>query len=222
MSTTLILLMHATYTGIITGILIALPMGPAGIESVRWTIIKGFKQGITLAIGTLITDAFDLALINFGILDFIKISKKIEVFIWVLSGLAIFIIGFKGIMTHRKALLSEEDTTAEMAKSMTRPFLTGFLINFTNLGTHFFWLTLSSTVFSIWRSAGKLPFLVFSVSIMIGLFICILTINLCVAKGLKAYLSNLTTKISHLLAYGLALLGIGFITYGIYKSSDFI
>jgi threonine/homoserine/homoserine lactone efflux protein len=139
-----------------------------------------------------------------------------------LSGIAIFFIGFRGIIHHRKAMLSDEDTSTEMAKSMTKPFLTGFLINFTNLGTHFFWLTLSSTVFTIWRNAGKLPFLVFSVSVVLGLFICIFTINLCIAKGFKAYLSALSTKISHILAYALAVLGIGFITYGIYKTSDFI
>lgn len=212
-----ILLVRALYTGLATGIVIAIPMGPAGIESVRWTISKGFKNGIRVAIGALIADAIDVMLINFGLLELIETNKLLEVFFWMLSGVIIFLIGYKAIKNKKSKSDENKEGILEKKEVQSRPIFTGFVVNFTNPMTHFFWLTLSSTVIRVWRHAGKLPYFIFAVSMLTGMFISLFGINFLVSKGRKIAPPKASGKITDLLSYGIAIIGIGFFAYGIYK-----
>lgn len=211
------LLIRALYTGLTTGIVIAIPMGPAGIESVRWTISKGFRNGLKVAIGALIADAIDVMLINFGLLELIRTNKLLEVFFWMLSGVIIFFIGFKEIKNKKKSHNEYESDILEKKEIQSRPLLTGFIVNISNPMTHFFWLTLSSTVIRVWRSAGKIPYLAFTVSMLIGMFISLFMINYLVSKGKKIAPPKASGKLNDLLAYGISAIGVGFFAYGIYK-----
>lgn len=224
MNNSYILLIRAIYTGLITGIVIAIPMGPAGIESVRWTITKGFKYGILIAAGSLIADAIDVLLINFGILELIQSNKLIEVFFWMLSGTVIFCIGYKAIKKRKTKLYEEskeknkdEDGDIKYKKKEGHlPLITGFIINFTNPMTHFFWLTLSTTVIRVWRNYGKVIYLIFAVSMLTGMFISLSAINFIASKGKKVAAPRVSGKFSEILEYGIAVIGIGFIAYGLY------
>lgn len=212
-----ILLIRALYTGLATGIVIAIPMGPAGIESVRWTISKGFKNGIKIAIGALIADAIDVILINFGLLELIEVNKLLEVFFWMLAGVIIFFIGYKAIKNKRIKSDEDEEDDLEKKEVQSRPVLTGFIVNFSNPMTHFFWLTLSSTVIRVWRHAGRLPYFIFAVSMLSGMFVSLFGINFLVSKGRKIAPPKASGKLSDLLDYGITAIGIGFFAYGIYK-----
>lgn len=224
-----ILMIRAIYTGLLTGIAIAIPMGPAGLESVRLTITKGFKYGIMLAAGSLIADAIDVMLINFGLLELIKTNRLLEVFFWVLSGVIVFYIGFKEIRKRKK--LSGDVTgnkDGELKDSIDKkegehiPLLTGFIINISNPMTHFFWLTLSSTVIRVWRDYGKLTYFIFAVAMLTGMFISLFIINFIASKGKKVATPKLSGKFSVLLEYGIAAIGIGFFVYGLYVLYMFI
>jgi threonine/homoserine/homoserine lactone efflux protein len=197
-------------------------MGPAGIESVRWTISKGFKNGIRVAIGALIADAIDVMLINFGLLELIKTNKLLEVFFWMLSGVIIFIIGYKEIINKKKKSHKNEVDITEKKETQSRPLLTGFVVNVSNPMTHFFWLTLSSTVISVWRYAGRFPYFIFAVSLLLGMFISLFGINFLVSKGKKIAPPKASGKVGDLLAYGITAIGVGFFAYEIYKLVVFI
>lgn len=223
MDNSYVLIIRAVYTGLITGLLIAIPMGPAGFESVRWTISKGFKSGLMIAVGSLIADAIDVMLINFGLLELIETNKLLEVFFWMLSGVIIFYIGYKAIINSRKKLNENEEESLENKKEPThRPILTGFIINFTNPMTHFFWLTLSSTVIKVWRNTGKLAYFIFAVSMLTGMFISLFAINFIASKGKKIATPKLSSRFSVFLEYGIVAFGIGFFIYGIYVLYMFI
>lgn len=212
-----ILIIRALYMGLFTGIVIAIPMGPAGIESVRWTITKGLKQGIMVAAGSLIADCIDIMLINFGLLELIETSKLLEVFFWMLSGAIIFFIGYKAIKNSKANDSENEEEALEKKEIKSRPLLTGFIINFTNPMTHFFWVTLSSTVIRVWHNAGRLPYFVFAVSMLSGMFLSLLGVNYLASKGKKMDKLKFSGKFSNLLAYGIAAIGIGFFLYGLYR-----
>lgn len=211
------LIIRAIYTGLITGIVIAVPMGPAGLESVRWTITKGFKYGILIASGSLIADAIDVMLINFGLLELIETNKLLEVFFWMLSGAVIFYIGFRAIRKSRSKKDDEEEEEESKNKKEEKhlPVFTGFIINFTNPMTHFFWLTLSSTVIRVWRNYGRVTYFIFAVSMLTGMFISLFVINFIASKGKKIAAPKLSGKFSVLLEYGIAAIGIGFFIYGL-------
>lgn len=149
MNTNYLLMIRAIYTGLLTGIAIAIPMGPAGFESVRWTISKGFKQGVKVAAGSLIADAIDVILINFGLLELIEKNKLLEVSFWIISGVIIFFIGYKSLRKYKDNNAEKEEPILEEKELDSHALFTGFIVNFSNPMTHFFWLTLSSTVIRI-------------------------------------------------------------------------
>jgi threonine/homoserine/homoserine lactone efflux protein len=223
MNNSYILIIRAVYTGLITGIVIAIPMGPAGIESIRWTISKGLRYGIMIAAGSLLADAIDVMLINFGLLELIETNKLLEVFFWMLSGVVIFYIGYKAVKnSKKKSEENEEESLVKKKEEKHRPILTGFIINFSNPMTHFFWLTLSSTVIRVWRNTGKLTYFIFAVSMLTGMFISLFSINFLASKGKKVASPKLSGKFSIFLEYGIAAIGIGFFLYGAYVLYIFI
>jgi threonine/homoserine/homoserine lactone efflux protein len=122
-----ILIIRAIYTGLLTGIAIAIPMGPAGFESVRWTISKGFKQGVKVAAGSLIADAIDVILINFGILELIETNKLLEVFFWIISGIIIFLIGYKALKNSKESKPQKEEQVLVEKDIDSRALFTGFM-----------------------------------------------------------------------------------------------
>lgn len=215
-----ILLVRAIYTGLFTGIAIALPMGPAGFESVRWTISKGLKHGIRVAAGSLIADAIDVMLINFGLLELIETNKLLEIFFWEISGIIIFYIGYKAIKKNKKDATEREKKEIQRIEEdiiRSRAVFTGFIVNFSNPMTHFFWLTLSSTVIRIWRSYGRLVYFMFAVFMLCGMFLSLCVINYFASHGRKIAAPKVSGKLTNILTYIILAFGIGFFANGIYK-----
>lgn len=217
MSIQYMLIIRALYTGLFTGIAIAIPMGPAGFESVRWTVTKGLKQGVLLAAGSLIADAIDVMLINFGLLELIETNKLLEVFFWEISGVIILYIGIKAIRKKKSAEKDEAAAAEEDRSRRSKALFTGFIVNFSNPMTHFFWLTLSSTVIRLWRTHGRLVYFIFSVAMLCGMFLSLFVINYLAAHGKKISAPKVSGKVESLLAYGISAFGVGFILNGFYK-----
>jgi threonine/homoserine/homoserine lactone efflux protein len=217
MNISYILIIRAIYTGLFTGAAIAIPMGPAGFESVRWTITKGFKQGVLVAAGSLIADAIDVMLINFGLLELIETNKPLEIFFWEISGIIILYIGIKAIKNSKKRSLDKEEKGLEENNTKSSALFTGFIVNFSNPMTHFFWLTLSSTVIRIWRGYGRLVYFIFAVFMLFGMFISLWGINFLASHGKKITAPKVSGKFPNLLSYVICTFGIGFLVNGIYK-----
>ncbi len=211
------LIVRALYTGLFTGIIIAIPMGPAGIESVRWTISKGFRQGVLVAAGSLITDTIDVMLINFGLLGLVEKNKLLGIFFWLLSGIIIFYVGYRSIKDGKDLNPEKQDEIIRKKEIKSHPVFTGFIINISNPMTHFFWITLSSTVISIWRRAGLLPYFLFAVSMLSGMFISLFGINYFASRGRKVVAPDLSRKFTKILSYGILAIGIGFFINGLYR-----
>jgi threonine/homoserine/homoserine lactone efflux protein len=212
-----ILLVRAIYTGLFTGIIIAIPMGPAGFESVRWTISKGFEKGIKVAAGSLIADAIDVILINFGLLELIQTNKLLEVFFWMISGIIIFYIGYRSLKSTKKGDSDKIDELRKEKERKSSPLFTGFIVNISNPMTHFFWLTLSSTVIRLWRSYGRFVYFIFTVFMLCGMFISLFAINYMASKGKKFTAPKVSGKLENLLSYVILTFGIGFFINGMYK-----
>jgi threonine/homoserine/homoserine lactone efflux protein len=212
-----LLIIRALYTGLFTGIVIAIPMGPAGFESVRWTITKGFKKGVLVAAGSLIADTIDVMLINFGLLDLIETNKLLEIFFWEISGIIIFYIGYKALRHSKRYSDETEKELLEKEDIKSRPVFTGFIVNFSNPMTHFFWLTLSSTVIRVWRTYGRFTYFIFAVAMLLGMFISLFTINYLASRGKKIAAPKVSGKFSALLGYVIVAFGIGFFANGMYK-----
>ncbi|MFU0824030.1 LysE family translocator [Clostridium sp.] len=222
MNTNYLLMIRAIYTGLLTGIAIAIPMGPAGFESVRWTISKGFKQGVKVAAGSLIADAIDVILINFGLLELIEKNKLLEVSFWIISGVIIFFIGYKSLRKYKDNNAEKEEPILEEKELDSHALFTGFIVNFSNPMTHFFWLTLSSTVIRIWRSYGKLTYFIFALFMLFGMFMSLWTINYVASRGKKLTTPKVSGKLENIISYVITLFGLGFMVNGLYKLYNFL
>jgi len=217
MSTEMQLIFRAVYIGLITGYLLALPTGPAGLESIRWTLNHGFRKGMTVALGALTADVIDIVLINHGLLELIRLHYLLEVAFWLLFGIVVLVIGLgemRKMRLHEKSDLLVPHPKKDKKK---RAFLTGFLMTFTYPGTHFFWLTLGSTLFQVWRPSGKPVYYTFTVSLMVGMLLALITLNWLASKGKHFAPPKISGKITGLIPYGITLLGIGFIIIGIIR-----
>lgn len=217
MNTEVPLIIRAIYIGLITGYLLALPTGPAGLESIRWTLNHGFRKGMTVALGALTADVLDIVLINHGLLELIRLHYLLEVAFWLLFGTVVLVIGFGEV---RKMHLHEESALLiphPQKDKKHRAFLTGFLMTFTYPGTHFFWLTLGSTLFQVWRPSGKPAFYTFTVSLMVGMLLALFTLNWLATKGKRFAAPKISVKITRLIPYGISLLGAGFIITGVVR-----
>ncbi len=211
------LIIRAIYIGLITGYLLALPTGPAGLESIRWTLNHGFRKGITVALGALSADVLDIVLINHGLLELIRLHYLLEVAFWLLFGIIVLVIGL-GEM--RKMRLHEESDLLKphpKKDKKQRAYLTGFLMTFSYPGTHFFWLTLGSTLFQVWRPSGLPVYYTFTVSLMVGMLLALITLNWLASKGKRFAAPKISVKITRLFPYGISLLGIGFIITGLVR-----
>jgi threonine/homoserine/homoserine lactone efflux protein len=208
-------LLKAVLIGLGTGILIAIPIGPSGLESVRWTITKGFRRGIWVAVGSVIADTFDVLLINFGLLSWIQTNKLLEAIFWLLSGTITFYIGYRTLKKNKKQGPQEDDTEGKVIKD--HPVFTGFIINTTYPMTHFSWLAFSTTFIALWRGAGRIPYVTFLASLLTGIFICLFTLNFLVSKGKKVVKEKHSDKLGSFLAYAIAGLGVAFFVFGIYR-----
>jgi uncharacterized membrane protein YedE/YeeE len=83
--------------------------------------------------------------------------------------------------------------------------------------THFFWLTLSSTIIRVWRTYGRFTYFIFAVAMLSGMFISLFTINYLASKGKKIAAPKVSGKFSALLGCVIVAFGIGFFGNGIYK-----
>jgi threonine/homoserine/homoserine lactone efflux protein len=211
----IILLLKAILTGTFIGVIVSFPSGPAGIESIRWTITKSFKEGIQVAIGSFFVDMLDIILINFGLLTIVEANKLLEIIFWLLSGALIFIIGYKALKSG-SGFDAEKEEKMLNKKWKSNPLIIGFLICFTNPMTHIFWLTLSSTVFRAWRYAGEIPYITFIAFTFIGMLVTLFLVNYLASKGKKLATPKVSEKINIWLSYTILAIGAGLFLYGLY------
>lgn len=211
------MIFKALILGLAIGIVIAIPVGPAGIESIRWTITKGFRKGILVVIGALSVDTLDAILINFGLLSWLESNECYKAMFWTLSGAVTFFIGYKGIRKGRRYNLEEEERLLEKKGLLDHPYITGFVITFSYPMTHFAWLTFSSTFITYWRDKGTITYATFVASMILGMFTTLTGMNFLASKGKKMIKSDKTDRLGDLLPYVIAVLGAVFFAYGILK-----
>lgn len=209
------MILKAVLYGLVIGMIIALPVGPGGFESIRWTIAKGFRKGVLVVIGALSVDTLDAILINFGLLSWLESNEWYKTIFWIVSGIATFYIGYRSIKKGRSYNLEEEERYLKKKGLFDNPYITGFLITFSCPMTHFTWLTFSTTFINYWRDEGTITYGSFVASMILGMFITLAGINFFAAKGKKVIKSDKSNKIENLIPYIIAVLGVFFLIYGL-------
>ena len=193
--------------GYIMGILISIPLGPSAIESINRSISKGFKEGFLVSLGAISADISYLIIVNCGLFSLLKLNKNAESFFWIISGIAMILIGLNS---------TKEKNYCDASKK-SYSFFAGYIITFLNPMTPALWIALSTTVINNWHSKGILICAVSIISMILGMVSWFVLLNVLALKGLKLAKPTRSKKITIVIKYSILILGIGFLIFGIYK-----
>ena len=200
--------LKAVITGILTGLIVSIPLGPAGIESIKRTITIGFKKGFTVSIGALSADVTYMLLINCGLSNLLSANKKTEALFWIISGAILSLIGYSSI---RKG---EHVKSRNLKNQNLNSFFSGYFIVLTNPMTLSLWLTVSGTSIKAWQMVGRFYYITYMSSIVAGMVLWFAMLNFFAYKGIKFFSPSNTEKTSFLLKYLILGIGFAFILFG--------
>lgn len=212
------IILKALFSGILMGIILSIPIGPAALESVKRTISMGIKEGLLVVLGAVSGDALDLILINFGIFELLNRSKNTEAIFWVISGIILALIGYFSIKREKSGKhLELERAVIENSRMKSMSYLSGFLMVLSNPLSHSMWITLSGTVIRIWNDIGGVAYYLFIFSILLGMFMWMAMLNLFALTGNKKISVVSTNRISNALMWIIFAVGIIFVVFGLFK-----
>lgn len=210
-----ITLLKAIIMGFVTGFIISIPLGPAGIESIKRTISKSFREGFTVSLGALSADVTYLLLINCGLSNLLSKNKRTESIFWIISGFILVIIGYLSLKEKKHSMINID--VLKFNKFDSLPFLSGFLITFSNPMTPTLWLTLSGTAIRAWYYAGTVYYYSFIFSIIAGMVFWFFLLNYAAYKGKHVFNLTSTDKAAGLLKYIIIIIGAGFVLFGFFR-----
>lgn len=208
-------ILKAIAIGSFTGLCASIPLGPAGMESVKNSINKGFWSGFQISLGAILADYVYIFLIHFGLAKVLELNKNIEGMFWIISGCILFI--FNKISKNTENQKSKLDESIE-SRFKVPSWVHGFLITFLNPSTPSVWIALSGTVMSLWIANGPEFYYVALVSMLITTIFYFIALNLLASRGLKKIAGEtLTGGASSAIYWILYLLSIGFVFFGLFK-----
>lgn len=210
------LVVKALFSGYFLGLLISVPLGPSGIESVKRTVSKSFKDGFSVSLGAIFADVIYLFLINCGLSNILSKNRRTEALFWVISGTVLALIGNASIRNAQVPNLKLH-SIADKSSLLSMPFVAGFLITFFNPMTPSLWLTLSGTVIRAWYYVNQICYYTFLFSILAGMITWFFLLNLFALKGVNVLSPSASAKTHILLVYAIFVIGLLFILFGILK-----
>ena len=209
------ILLKAFISGLSTGVVICIPLGPSGIESIKQTVSRGFINGFKVSLGAITADMSYLLIINLGLAKLFTSNPKAEGVFWIVSGILLILLNIltSDSKKHKKRFFNFSNLSLP-------PFLLGFIITFINPMTLSIWLALSGTVVALWRDVGVIYYIIFLISILSAMITWFGILNLLASKGFKMLTSKTSGKeglTSRILKYILIALGAGFVLFGLIK-----
>lgn len=175
-------MVRALFEGILLGLTIAFILGPAFFSILQTSIHRGFKRGLFLSIGIVLSDSFLVALSYVGVLGIFN-SPKNKIVVGIIGGTILVVFGvFTAI---RKYKISTEGEDIEIkAPSPFMYIIKGFFMNLLNPFLLIMWMGITGLVSS---SYSHYHVLVFFSGTMATIFLTDVT-KCYIANKIKNYL----------------------------------
>jgi len=133
---------EAILLGMGAGIISSFLTGPVFFAMIKTSIEKGFKAGISLAIGVIISDIVLISIVVFGS-QFFEYKESFDKYVGVIGGLFLFVVGIYYLFAT-VAIHYENNTLQKVSK---RGYLIkGFLMCILTPSTLMFWIIVSSII----------------------------------------------------------------------------
>jgi threonine/homoserine/homoserine lactone efflux protein len=133
---------EAILLGIGAGLISSFLTGPVFFAMIKTSIEKGFKAGISLAIGVIISDIVLISIVVFGS-QFFEYKESFDKYVGFIGGLFLFAVGIYYLFAT-VAINYESNTLQKVSK---RGYLIkGFLMCILTPSTLMFWIIVSSII----------------------------------------------------------------------------
>jgi threonine/homoserine/homoserine lactone efflux protein len=189
---------------IFLGLTLAAPMGPVNSARLDKGIKNGFWNAWSVGAGSMIADGIFMLLIYLGMVRFLNLPE-IQIFLWLFGGLVLVYSGVESIISAEKI---DIQATMRNKESLTKSFMTGFMVSITSPLSILFWLGIYGSILAKTASAyGTTHLLVYSSMIFLGLALWDLTVA-SLTTGLRRFLNDPMLKWISMIS-GTSLIGFG-------------
>lgn len=121
--------MEILLKGLLIGIIFGVPVGAVGAMSVQRTLTNGKKAGILSGLGSSVADCLYACIGAFGLTFISDFLLKYQTIINVIGGIIILIMGISMFFKNKK---TQKEETLDNNSSITKMFLSSFIIGITN------------------------------------------------------------------------------------------
>ena len=194
--------------GILLGITVAFLIGPIFFTIIQTSIYRGFRAGIFLSFGVLLSDLTLIILSYIGVLGLMG-KQSNQVAIGIIGGILLIIFGIV-TLTHKPSMKAKNPSQTIKINSpgkLTYIFK-GYFMNIMNPFLLIFWITVMS-VFSADKNIEKHDIVIFFIGTLSTTFLTDV-IKCYIAKKIKRFITEITlTWINR--SVGLILIGSGLV-----------
>lgn len=194
---------HILFSYFLLGITLAAPIGPVNSARIDKGIKNGFFHAWVVGLGSMIADGIFMLLVYLGFVQFIMIPY-VQIFLWLFGGFVLIYTGVESIMRVNTLTLDDYRTK----DSLSRSFLTGFIMSITSPLSILFWIGIYGSVLAKTVSTyGTSSLIVYSSMIFLGLTFWDLIVAF-LTNGFRRFLNETSLKGISAIS-GLSLLGFG-------------
>lgn len=198
-------MLEAIVSGVMLGLVLSLLVGSVFFLLIDTSIKKGFKRGVYLSLGVLLSDMFYIAITYFSSVAAGVVNNYKWEIGWA-GGLLLMVFGIV-TMLKKPNIKSADLDLSDKGSSGWVEVLKGFLMNLLNPFVLIFWLGVSGSV-SSGNSFTYMHTVIFFISVLTTVFLTDV-IKAWSASKLRAFLKpNLLIWVNRVSGFGLLLFGI--------------
>lgn len=159
--------MDVIVNGILLGLLLSILIGPVFFSLLQTSIEKGFRAGVWMALGIMLSDALYISIAYLGISQLME-QDSFRIFLGMAGGVIMLIFGISSILKSPKirSALEHENIKNNVFRLISK----GFLLNGINPSVLIFWIGVVSMV-GVNYDYGKNDALIFFSCIIATVFI---------------------------------------------------
>jgi threonine/homoserine/homoserine lactone efflux protein len=201
-------MLNSFLSSILLGLSLSIPIGPINIEMIKRGIKFGFFHSWVVGLGGMSADLVLMFAIFFGLSTFL--TQSVMQFIMWLSGF--LILCYLGYESIKEAFKKVEISGEVKKESLSKSYLSGFLIALSNPLNIVFWVSIYGSVLAIeLNSVERYQALIESSAIFLGIALWDFTVALSVHLGRKMISQKWLKWLS--VVAGISLVGFG-ISFG--------
>jgi threonine/homoserine/homoserine lactone efflux protein len=193
--------MNEIYRNVLLGIMLAAPIGPAGVAVIQSGLRWGFRRAFPTGLGITTADLTYMLLVYFGLSGFVSIPF-VKILIWSLGALVLFYLGAQSLRDGGRKL-DLETSSMNFSKN---PYLVGYMVNISNPLAVVFWLGIFGSLISVAPGTDQgIGALTRGLSILFGILAWHTTVSILTHWG-KRFVNEKTARVISIVAGAVLLL----------------